>query len=129
MTNSESRIYRLEQALRLAEQQIRDLQVLVGQLQQNQLGSIIGTGGGGSAGIPLFCVLSGGIAASGTIGSGSPGGPLASQTVYSIISGAYTSVSSSASIYNGLPNALSTGAKCIVEANGDNTYSVIAVAC
>ncbi len=129
MTNNEARIKRLEDELRQAKQLIRDLQIDVGKLKQDAWAASPLGSGGGSGSAPLFCILSSGISASGTIGSGSPAGPLASQTVYSIQSGAFTSISSSADVYNGLPNAISSGAECIVEANADGSYSVIAVAC
>lgn len=82
-----------------------------------------------SAITPLFCVLSGAIAASGTVGSGTPGGPLTGQTIYLIANGTYVMVSDDADIWNGLPTALSSGAKCIVLPNGDGTYSPIAISC
>ena len=130
MTNLENRVWRLEIELRQAQQLVRELQVALGAVKQNQFAGSPGYGGGGGGGgNPLFCVLSGALAASGTIGTGTPGGPLTGQTVYSISGGAYASVSTTASVLNGLPNAIASGAKCIVEANGDGSYSAIAVAC
>jgi len=128
MTNLENRVFRLEVELRAVHQAIRDLQVLVGKLKQDQFAGGLGFGGGGGGNNPLFCVLSGALAASGAIPAGSPT-HITGQTVYKIASGAFSSVSSAADVYNGLPNAISSGAKVIVMLNADGTYSVIAVAC
>jgi hypothetical protein len=125
----EDRILQIERRLESLVRQIQDLipqlraaaQTARNAFQQYQPGS----GGGGS---PLYCIVSGGLAASGTIGSGSPTS-LASQSVYSITGGAFVLVSSSATVYNGLPDAISSSASCILLANADGTYSIIAVAC
>ena len=128
MTNLEQRVFRLEGDLRAAQQAIRDLQVLVGTLQQNQFAGLDGFSGGSGGGFPLFCVLSAGLAASGAIPSGSPTN-LASQHVYSIQSGAFTSISTTASVWNGLDNAIASGSSCIVLLQADGSYAVIGVAC
>lgn len=126
----ENRIVQIESRLEYWIRQIQDLIPQIraaAQTARNAFGQYQPTGGGGAN--PLYCILSSGLAASGTIGSGTPAGPLTSQTVFSITSGAFVSVSTSASLWNGLPNSIPSGAKVIVLANADGTYSVIQVAC
>ena len=126
----ETRIFELEKRL---EYWIRQIQDLIPQLRaaaqtaRNAFGqyTIPSSGGGGN---PLYCVLSSGLAASGVPGAGSPT-TLSSQTLYKISSGGFVSTTSSADVYNGMPNAISSGTTVIVLVNDDGTYSVIAVAC
>ena len=57
MTNNEARIKRLEDMLRLDQQQIRDLQILTGTLQQNAFSQpLSGGGGGGGSQDGYYCV-------------------------------------------------------------------------
>lgn len=129
MTNSENRILRLEAQIRTLLQQVQDLQIKVGQVAQNQYasgGSGAGTSGGGGN---FICVLSSGLSASGVPGSGSPAGPVTGQTTYDISGGAFLATNTNASIYNGMPDAISSGKTVIVTLNADSTFKVIAVAC
>jgi hypothetical protein len=126
----ENRIVEIERRLEYWIRQIQDLipqlraaaQTARNAFQQYQIPS---SGGGGN---PLYCVTTGSIAASGAIPAGSPT-HITGQSVYSISAGAFTLVSAAADLYNGMPNAVGSGAKCIVIANADGTYSVIQVAC
>lgn len=129
MTNLEERVVRLEGLLRGALQDIRTLQAQVGTIQQNQFAAQTPFGGGGGGNNTYVCVLTGGITAAGVPGTGAPAGPLASQTVYTISAGGFTSITTSADVYNGLPNPISSGASCLLSLNSDGSYTVEAVAC
>lgn len=128
-TNNENRILRLENLVRDLLQNVRDLLIRVGNLAQQIIAAQNFGGGGGGGANCLICVVSGGIAGAGVPGVGTPGGPLTGQTVYIITGGAFTSQSTNASIYNGLPNAVATGKQCLLNSNPDGTYTVAAVAC
>lgn len=129
-TNDAQRIFKLEQALRMMQQQIQAIQTTLGQLAQNQFGiTNFGSGGGGNE-FPLFCTPTGGIAgATGPPASGAPGGPLTGQTVYSINAGAFVSVSTNVDVYNGMESAVVVTNTLLVLQNADGTYTAVGQSC
>lgn len=127
MNALEARLFELEKAVRNAQEAIRNLLAAVQALQQQPYFSSGGqTGGGGGSGIALFCLPSGGIAAA---SGGTPGGPLTGQTIELIASGAFSTVSTNASVYNAMGAAVVTTKLCAVMQNNDGTYSVISQSC
>ena len=127
MTNLELRVFRLEKEIVDFKNLIVALQNQVGKLAQDAWMAQQGGGGGGGGAAPLFCITTGALAASGTIGSGTPT-HITGQTIYRISGGAFVSVTTSGDLYNGHANAVPSGSATMVESNADGTYSIIAVA-
>jgi hypothetical protein len=131
MHNFESRIILLEQIIARIDLALADLTQRVTALEQAQW-NIPGPaqGGGGGNAIAYFCSPTGTIAgASGLPGSGAPAGPLASQTIYQIVSGAWVEVTADADLYNGLEADVIATNGCICLLNPDGSYIVIAQSC
>lgn len=127
MTNLEQRTFRLEVELRQAVQLIRDLQVGLGTVAQNQwAGPTSGGGGGGTSGA-FFCFPTSLAAATGTWPTITPASQ--SLAVYQVVSGALTSVSASATVYNFYKAAATASRIASCVANGDGTYSLTAQSC
>jgi hypothetical protein len=128
MTNLELRVLRLEGELREANNAITQLQTQLGQIAQNQYAAGQPTYASTGTFNILFCILGGSLALSGAPPSGTPT-KLTNQTVYAITGGAFSSISTTATVYNGMPDAIASGAAVILAGNPDGTYSVVAVAC
>jgi hypothetical protein len=127
----------LESQINIHTQQITTLQDQLAQLtarvitlEQAQQNTGFGYQGGGS-GAAIYFYAGGSVipAATGLPGSGTPGGPVTGATVYQILNGAFSTFSTSASIYNGLMSPTVSGKGCILEQNADGTFTVIAQSC
>ena len=94
MTNNEARIKRLEDMLRLDQQQIRDLQILTGTLQQNAFSQPLwGGGGGGGSQDGYYCVTPSSSSWPGTWTAGTPvSAGTFTATVYSITGSSITNM-------------------------------------
>lgn len=120
---AEGRIERLRRELAAGEDAIRAL-------KQGLRAAMMmrGQGGGGSPAGPLFCVLTGALAAASALPSGAPTS-IGSQTIYSIDGGAFTEASTDATLYNGMPVQINSGALVMALPNTDGSYTVVAVNC
>lgn len=128
----------IEQRIRAMENRfeylLRLLQPLIQQITQNrqqltaawQAG---GSDGSGGAAIVYFWVPAGTIsAASGPPPSGVPTATTG-QTVYALSSGAYTTVSSSATIYNCAGSTLVASKVVFLGKNSDGTFTALTQSC
>jgi hypothetical protein len=130
MTNDQMRLFKLEQALRLLQQQVSNLIAQVGNLMQQQYAPQPFGGGGGGNNFPYFCSPTGTVtAATGPPSTGTPGGPLASQQVYEISGGAFSSVATGVDLYNAMQSSVVATKTCAVLQNQDGSYSVISQSC
>jgi hypothetical protein len=117
---------RFEGLARLVQDLIPQIRAAA-QTARNAYGQYQPTGSSGG-GFPVFCVLTSTLAASGVVGSGTPSS-VSSQTVQKISGGAWVSVSTGATIYNGSTNSIASGKTAICIANDDGSYSAVGVAC
>jgi hypothetical protein len=127
----ESRVYELEKAVRAAQQTIRNLTAALQQAQQQIYASAPGEGGsGGGGGAVLLCTATAGIpAATGPPATGTPGGPITGQAIFSITGGAFVAGSTNVSVYNGMQSPTVTTKTLIVLANSDGTYTAVTQSC
>jgi hypothetical protein len=123
-SNLEQRLYRLEAQLGVIAQQIASLQSLVAALAQQQYGMGGGFGGGGGGGGTYFsATLSAALAHGSSVGS---------QTVWKLVSGTRTNITTTATIYNDGPTAtndIASGKQVILATNDDGSYAAIGVYC
>jgi hypothetical protein len=131
MTNLELRVFRLETRLAALERILDALATQLGTIAQNQwTGTTPGSGVGGAASNFLVCSPTGSLpAASGNPGTGVPGGPLAAQNVYRVNAGAWSLLTSTASIYNPMTSATVASKGLVVLPNADGTYSAVTQSC
>lgn len=122
----EMRVKRLEDELRQAQQLIRDLQVDVGKLKQDQFGNGTPFGGGGGGSGAFYCLPTSLAGATGSWPSLTPGSQ--SLTVYQVVSGALLSLGS-ATVYNFYPSAAAASKVAKVSPVGDGTYALEAQSC
>lgn len=79
----------------------------------------------GGAALVMWCVPSASIAAGSNPPSGSPGGPLAGQTIYRLVNGAYVALPGTFDLYNPRSAETTSGKQTAVTSNGDGTFSCI----
>lgn len=128
----------IEQALRNLTQRVEylfrlisDLQAQLNNMRQQLLAAYqaSGSGGSGGAAIVYFWVPGGTIsAASGPPPSGVPVGT-SGQTVYALSSGTYSTVSTSATIYNAAGSTLVASKVVFLGKNTDGTYTALTQSC
>jgi hypothetical protein len=120
----EHRLYRLEQQLAAISQQLASLSVKVQGIAQQQYAGGNGNGGGGGGGGTYFgCTLSE------ALGHGLGVGE---QTVWKLVGGVRTNISTDATIYNDGPVAnddIPSGSQAILGANDDGSYTATGIFC
>jgi uridylate kinase len=129
-SNLETRLFRLEQSIVQDEQKLATLAQQVAQLAQQlwAVAAMAGGGGGGGGGVFYFSPTAALSGPAGAPGTGSPTS-LANQHIYAISGGAWSSVSTTATVSCGLPSGIVATKTCICIPNGDGTYSAIAQSC
>jgi hypothetical protein len=129
----EERVFRLETLVQAIQQQILAIQTQLGTLAQIQwAASAPAGGGGGGSGNFLACCPTAGIAASGgCAGTGAPGGPLTGQTIYQVNGGAWASLTTNGTVYNGMEasGGIVAGKTLVVQPNPDGTYTGVTQSC
>jgi hypothetical protein len=130
-------VFQLSAQIQWLEQTVGDLvrrmtEVLrrLARLEQQIWAAAAGGGGGGGSSSCYVCVPSASVAAAtGAPGSGTPGS-LGGQTIYQVSSGAYTSVTTSGTIYNVSPSSsLASGKVTLLGQNPDGTYTALSQVC
>jgi hypothetical protein len=123
-SNLEQRIYRLEAEIRTIQQQLAGiLSQLAALAQQIYAQQAPGGGGGGGGGTYFACTLSAALAHASSVSG---------QTVWKLVTGTRTNVTTTAVIYNDGPNAaddIASGKTVILATNDDGSYTVIGVYC
>jgi hypothetical protein len=123
-SNIEQRLLRLEGQFTTIEQQIATILGQIAALAQQQYGAGGGFGGGGGGGGTYFgCTLSAALNHGSSVGS---------QTVWKLVGGSHTTVTSSATIRNDGPTAtndIASGKQVILATNDDGSYTAIGVYC
>jgi hypothetical protein len=117
MTNDEQRLFRLERELQAANELLKQLRDAVAQLKQQQYG-LEGGGGGGGGGQGVFYADGLSIAAHGTTSG---------VNIYQSWDGALAS--STATIRNPMPDALTNTKRQEMIKNPDGSYSVSNESC
>lgn len=129
MWDVRNRLFQVEERI---GQFIRDLQDLLNRLVRLEQNPWLqqGPASGGSSGTSVYvCVPGTAIAAAtGAPGSGSPSS-ITNQTVYLISGGSYSTVSTTATIYNAYLGSVVSGKVCTLGPNGDGTYTVLGQSC
>lgn len=123
MTDLESRLIRLEQAMALGERRLASTQADVAQLQQYaRTAQTIGGGGGGGSSGYVYTIAPQVIAA---------GGNVTGQTVNVILAGVTTALPGTYTVYNKMAVAtVATSGKTIIcGLNPDNTFTAITQSC
>jgi hypothetical protein len=117
-----------ERALASQALQLADLTARVTALEQQKWGGTSQPFGGGPEGAYACNPSSAMAAASGPPPSGTPAS-LASQTIYQMVSGAWITLSGTATIYNGLISPVAITKTCYLAPDGAGNYAVLTQSC